>query len=430
MQQFDAKQVWKLFDCDGNGIVDEQEFVCTLIALNPSWTVESARQLLDAYDTDRDGLLQSAEFFKWLFDKQRWFKQGSTSKPGETYYVNADVRQSSWTAPWERGLSFRNCWKQFDHDNNSMVSAGEFVSVLTSLDRGWTAQEAQRLFKEFDTNGDGVLDREEFFNWLFDRGRWSRKESKSRPGYSYYVNADTGQTSWKWPPYASDDPKNRAALLEAVDIDGDGAITPTAFVSAMIALDTNGDGVLQMEELPDAELFKKMDNGFRAASFIGSGAGNPDQLNGPWHEYGRHYNGKACYYNAHGGMIVWESGASGNDWSVQNLGNPGQPKWVVAIGGIRRYYIEQTFTPALDKTTEAPPLGGWIAVHGNASGQFELQTGTWYERKADGSLKTVTTEKDGQHDGSLTIKELERNFMKLDQNRDGVLQRHELRDIA
>jgi len=307
-------------------------------------------------------------------------------------------------------------WKKFDLNGDGFIDRKEFATVLTELNKDWTEATAYQMLGAYDTNGDGQLSYQEFFDWLFDEGRWYRKESKSKPGTFYYVNADTKEKSWSWPPY-KDSTRKASTLLENMDTDGDGVITPTEFIAAMLTLDQDGDGNIKRKDLPvtslEAEdLFKALDTETREW-FLGSGAESETKLNGAYHPAGMH-NSKPFYLNQHGAKICYESLPA--DWGFRHLPPKEKAKWTVSFGKERHYY-----TPAADKTSPSPLVGlPWLAVQYQRTGprftgDFQLEQGM---QKPKGG------------DGFLDVNELAEAFKRLDQDGSGGMDIEETQALS
>ena len=67
----------------------------------------------------------------------------------------------------DRRSGMRDAFRKFDDDGSGTIDAGELVAILTRETGSGTAmslEEAKALIAEFDTNGDGRLDIEEYMN--------------------------------------------------------------------------------------------------------------------------------------------------------------------------------------------------------------------------------------------------------------------------
>mmetsp|Transcript_111195 Transcript_111195/g.313805 ORF Transcript_111195/g.313805 Transcript_111195/m.313805 type:complete len:836 (-) Transcript_111195:178-2685(-) len=59
--------------------------------------------------------------------------------------------------------------KYFDRDDSGTVSMHEFKTALQELDDQWTDADCANLVRAIDTNSDGVIQREEYLDWVFGR---------------------------------------------------------------------------------------------------------------------------------------------------------------------------------------------------------------------------------------------------------------------
>jgi calcyphosin len=57
-------------------------------------------------------------------------------------------------------------WKIIDDDNSKTLNLQEFQKGIMQYDLNFTKEEINQLFKEFDTNGNGLLDYNEFLDDL------------------------------------------------------------------------------------------------------------------------------------------------------------------------------------------------------------------------------------------------------------------------
>eukprot|EP00930_Biecheleria_cincta_P079279 TRINITY_DN6704_c0_g1_i2.p1 TRINITY_DN6704_c0_g1~~TRINITY_DN6704_c0_g1_i2.p1 ORF type:complete len:1202 (+),score=125.18 TRINITY_DN6704_c0_g1_i2:193-3606(+) len=78
------------------------------------------------------------------------------------------------------------------------------------------------------------------------------------------------------------------------------------------------------------------------------------------------YNGKPRYRNYKWSAVLWENGAGTDhgNWAYSSLGTPDTPKWVIHADTHHRYYNEED--------SAVPPVSGWIARIGFASGQVAV----------------------------------------------------------
>jgi len=61
-------------------------------------------------------------------------------------------------------------FKQYDRDGNGTIERIELETVLMALDKYWTRERVEILFHSLDINADGVLSYEEFVAWVSGKG--------------------------------------------------------------------------------------------------------------------------------------------------------------------------------------------------------------------------------------------------------------------
>ncbi|XP_060577843.1 neo-calmodulin-like [Ruditapes philippinarum] len=64
--------------------------------------------------------------------------------------------------PEERIEEFREAFSLFDEDGNGEIAIDELIKTLQSLGKNPSQEEINELVRDFDANGDGVIDFEEF----------------------------------------------------------------------------------------------------------------------------------------------------------------------------------------------------------------------------------------------------------------------------
>lgn len=70
---------------------------------------------------------------------------------------------------WTRSkliLYFREAFKVFDSDGNGFINAAELRQVMMNLGEKLTEEEVEMMIKEADTNGDGLVNYEEFITMM------------------------------------------------------------------------------------------------------------------------------------------------------------------------------------------------------------------------------------------------------------------------
>jgi Ca2+-binding EF-hand superfamily protein len=65
----DAQLLFKMFDIDGNGVIDGREIGTVLKALDPTWTPEKVQKILEEADLNKDGTIDYEQFLAWTFQQ-------------------------------------------------------------------------------------------------------------------------------------------------------------------------------------------------------------------------------------------------------------------------------------------------------------------------------------------------------------------------
>ena len=60
----------------------------------------------------------------------------------------------------------REAFKVFDSDGNGFINASELRQVMMNLGEKLSEEEVEMMIREADTNGDGLVNYEEFINMM------------------------------------------------------------------------------------------------------------------------------------------------------------------------------------------------------------------------------------------------------------------------
>mmetsp|Transcript_31619 Transcript_31619/g.50483 ORF Transcript_31619/g.50483 Transcript_31619/m.50483 type:complete len:190 (-) Transcript_31619:573-1142(-) len=149
----------------------------------------------------------------------------------------------------ERLEQLKQAYSVFDKDGDGEVTEREFAHVMKCLGQNHTEEEISAMFEQVDTDGSGMIDFEEFLDFLkiMETGSYKMGSgSKVENNYDLSIS------------------ENWAYAFRIFDLDGDGFITPSelrqvltnmgetlseAEVCEMInEVDADGDGKLNMDE--------------------------------------------------------------------------------------------------------------------------------------------------------------------------------------
>ncbi|OJJ59963.1 hypothetical protein ASPSYDRAFT_44365 [Aspergillus sydowii CBS 593.65] len=129
------RDVFKIFDKDGNGDISAEELGEVMRSLGQNPTETELKDMVDELDLDRTGTIDFDEFLVMMSRK---------------------VKDSDPEA------ELRGAFEVFDQDKNGTISADELRKVLTSIGDDVTDADVDEMLKLADVNGDGSIDYQEF----------------------------------------------------------------------------------------------------------------------------------------------------------------------------------------------------------------------------------------------------------------------------
>jgi len=269
--RWDMSKVFKQFDFDGDGYLTMGELQRAFRALGlkkrngTKMKVDEA--MFQSFDTNGDGVVSLEEFEANLLPKTR--------KKIE------DRLNAGWKfdpAKWADSLARHQRWdlskvfKQFDVDGDGKLNIGELKRAFRALGlkkrNGAALEMDQAMFDSFDTNGDGFVSLRELEQNMYPKTR-KKIEAKLDAGWKFDA------TAWL-ASVARHSTWNMAKVFKNFDTDNDGYLDKREFMRAFRALglkkrsgsdmkvdmamfdsfDTNGDGVVSLEEF-EANLLPK-----------------------------------------------------------------------------------------------------------------------------------------------------------------------------
>lgn len=135
----ELREAFRLFDKDGDGAISSEEFGSVMQALGLSPTKEELEILLDSVDTDRNGVIDFAEFVD-VMRGHLWQADGAPSAEDE----------------------LKEAFAVFDKDGNGFISKEELKAALLNLGERLDDDELEAMIRAADRDGNGEIDYEEF----------------------------------------------------------------------------------------------------------------------------------------------------------------------------------------------------------------------------------------------------------------------------
>jgi len=138
----DLRAKFRSMDHDGNKLVDVEEFGKIIAGMFPKLKKAEVKKLFQEVDVSNSGNISFAEFDAWV------------KKLGGLHILEhkdfMDIRQK---------------FVAMDKDGNAMISKDEFMQVFCELFPSIPSKNAESLFSEIDTSGDGQIQFSEFDKW-------------------------------------------------------------------------------------------------------------------------------------------------------------------------------------------------------------------------------------------------------------------------
>lgn len=129
----EMKQVFDKFDANKDGKVSQQEYKATLKALGMENSVRDVPNIFQVVDLDGDGFINFEEFME------------AQKKGGGI-----------------RTMDIQSAFRMFDKNGDGKISAEEVKEMLWRLGERCSLEECRRMVRAVDTDGDGMVDMNEF----------------------------------------------------------------------------------------------------------------------------------------------------------------------------------------------------------------------------------------------------------------------------
>ena len=131
----ELKEVFALFDKDGDGTITATELGTVMKNLGQCPTESELQDMVNEVDLDGNGTIDFPEFLGLV---GRMMKEGQSDD------------------------EMKEAFDIFDRDGNGLISAHELRNVMANLGEHLTDEELEEMMKEADQDHDGHLNFEEF----------------------------------------------------------------------------------------------------------------------------------------------------------------------------------------------------------------------------------------------------------------------------
>ena len=143
------KGMFEFYDQDSNQLISFTELRDVMKQLDVSLTDEQAKNMISEYDLDRDGSWNYKDFYNFYVK------------------VLSDQKQVLTT---EQEIS--SIFTLLDKDNNRKIDCHELKAFMDEIKTPMDMKEVETVVKQFDENGNGMLEFEEFSKfYLHTKGK-------------------------------------------------------------------------------------------------------------------------------------------------------------------------------------------------------------------------------------------------------------------
>ncbi|MCI19238.1 calmodulin-like protein 1-like [Trifolium medium] len=129
----EMKMVFDKFDSNKDGKISQQEYKATLKSLGMGKSVNEVPNIFRVVDLDGDGFINFEEFME------------AQKKGGGV-----------------RSLDIQSAFRTFDKNGDGKISAEEIKEMLWKLEERCSLEDCKRMVRAVDTDGDGMVDMNEF----------------------------------------------------------------------------------------------------------------------------------------------------------------------------------------------------------------------------------------------------------------------------
>ncbi|TAQ91411.1 hypothetical protein B7494_g251 [Chlorociboria aeruginascens] len=136
------KEVFALFDSDGDGEISKAELGAILKSLGLDVSDVEINDMVNEVDIDNSGSIDLEEFIKMMTIE---------------------------TKPVDFEQEMRSAFKVFDIDGSGTISAEEIYKIMGSFGEKLSDEELKTMIDEVDKDGNGTIDYEEFVSFFLDK---------------------------------------------------------------------------------------------------------------------------------------------------------------------------------------------------------------------------------------------------------------------
>lgn len=162
------RDAFRSFDADKSGLVSTREFLSTLRNFGLGLSVEQERVLVQSLDPNGDGLVSYYEFLATIEASSNAKNSSGFSRtlrePTSREKKNELAVSQIQSKVFAKYRSMRKAFLEFDLDRSGSIDPGELQVLFQRMGIDLIDEELDALVSKFDTDGNGLIDYNEFAN--------------------------------------------------------------------------------------------------------------------------------------------------------------------------------------------------------------------------------------------------------------------------
>ena len=167
LTSIEVDSIFALGDANNDGEIDLEEFLAVMVpsaGFSSSFSSSSNTTFIKKTASSMTSFSSSSS--------SSFQQQSSSSSMQQTYvstskYTQSSASSSSSSVSFSSAAEVKAAFRQFDANGDGQLDRNEFKQLLASSGKKVSDQEAMALFSQGDLDGDGVIDIQEFVKLMF-----------------------------------------------------------------------------------------------------------------------------------------------------------------------------------------------------------------------------------------------------------------------